>query len=815
MKNQNTPSFAARKTELLLPVGNMEMCLAAIHNGADAIYMGVSGFNARGRSEMLGVEKAREIIDLCHLYGVRVNLAFNVVIFQDELESALQKLIEYIPLRPDAFIVQDLGLARLIRTLAPEQPVHASTQMTMTSFEGIRLLDDLGIKRFVLGRENSIEDIKKIRENTDKELEVFVHGALCVAYSGQCFTSESIGGRSANRGQCAQSCRLSYEMYVDGERKDLGDKKYLVSPQDLCGIEEARELADIGVDSLKIEGRLKAPEYVAATARSYSSKLAGKDYDPKDLAMTYSRGFFTGWLHGVDHQQLVPADYSSHRGIELGKVLAVDGEKISIETKQELNAGEGLLFIGNGDSAGGRIFKVLQKRADKVEVAMVRSPELRKVKPGMLASLNSDPKVDEKLAKSFQDQNLFKRIPLSVKLECEGERIKLSVSDGEKNVEILSEGLFSKPIKRETSAEHFKEELGKLGRSPFSLESFDYEIEKSIYFSQKDMKSLRRDMVAKMTEARVSGSERALHLESAKDILNKENNKQSGSGKSDSDSNKLVVLIRSREQLEALSSVDVSKIQSVVLDYEFGKDYRESLELLRELGIKAGLATTRIHKPKEYYNLNMLVRLKPDFILARNLGALAYLQDKEIELKADFSLNVTNHLSFNYLLGKNVSSIAASYDLNQKQLTDLMKRVDASKLEVVMHQYMPEFHMEHCVFAAFLSEGSSFKDCGKPCEKHKVELKDVYGQYHYLKADQECRNTFFRATPQSAGFMLKDLKDAGVGSLRLEALYETPKELARKINLYQELMDGAQDYEQVKLGLGANEKYGVFEGQLS
>lgn len=374
MKNQNTPSFAARKTELLLPVGNMEMCLAAIHNGADAIYMGVSGFNARGRSEMLGVEKAREIIDLCHLYGVRVNLAFNVVIFQDELESALQKLIEYIPLRPDAFIVQDLGLARLIRTLAPEQPVHASTQMTMTSFEGIRLLDDLGIKRFVLGRENSIEDIKKIRENTDKELEVFVHGALCVAYSGQCFTSESIGGRSANRGQCAQSCRLSYEMYVDGERKDLGDKKYLVSPQDLCGIEEARELADIGVDSLKIEGRLKAPEYVAATARSYSSKLAGKDYDPKDLAMTYSRGFFTGWLHGVDHQQLVPADYSSHRGIELGKVLAVDGEKISIETKQELNAGEGLLFIGNGDSAGGRIFKVLQKNADKVEVAMVRSP---------------------------------------------------------------------------------------------------------------------------------------------------------------------------------------------------------------------------------------------------------------------------------------------------------------------------------------------------------------------------------------------------------------------------------------------------------
>ena len=278
--------------------------------------------------------------------------------------------------------------------------------------------------------------------------------------------------------------------------------------------------------------------------------------------------------------------------------------------------------------------------------------------------------------------------------------------------------------------------------------------------------------------------------------------------------NKLVVLVRNIEQLDALNSVDITKLQSVVLDYEFGKDYKDSIALLKEKGIKAGIATTRIHKPKEYYNLNMIVRQSPDFILVRNLGALAYLQDKGIELKADFSLNVTNHLSFNYLLNKNVTSIAASFDLNQAQLKDLMNKVDASKLEVVMHQYMPEFHMEHCVFAAFLSKGSSFKDCGKPCEKHKVELKDVYGQYHYLKADQECRNTFFRATPQSAGFMLSELNGAGVGSLRLEALYESPEQLAQKVNLYFDLLEGNQSYESTKKKLGASEKYGVFEGQL-
>ena len=798
-----------KKPELLLPVGNMNMCLAAIHNGADAIYMGVSGFNARGRSEDLGPAQAKEIIDLCHLYGVRVNLAFNVVIFENELESALEKLLQYIPLNPDAFIVQDLGMARLIRALAPEQPVHASTQMTMTSYEGIRLLDDLGIKRFVLGRENSIPEIKKIRENTDKELEVFVHGALCVAYSGQCFTSESIGGRSANRGQCAQSCRLSYEMFVDGERKDLGNKKYLVSPQDLCGIEEAPELAQIGVDSLKIEGRLKAPEYVAATARSYSLKLEGKQYDPKDLSLTYSRGFFSGWLHGVDHQQLVPADYSAHRGIELGEVEKVAGDKVLIKTDKTLSAGQGLLFIGDGVTSGGKIFKVLRQEKDCVELSLVRSRELGNIKKGMTAALNSDPKVEEKLSKTYQDQNLFKQISLSVRAQVLDNRIQLEVSDGENTLTILSEGEVSTPINRETSGEHLQEELSKLGRTCFKMGKFSFLSECPFYFSQKDMKALRRDMVEAMSKARVEKPQKAILLDAARDLLDTKKTESQHSA-----NNKLVVLVRSKDQLEALKSVDTSKLQSVILDYEFGKDYKDSLEILRELGIKAGLATTRIHKPQEYYNLNTLVRHKPDFILVRNLGALAYLQDKEIELKADFSLNVTNHLSFNYLLTKNVTSIAASYDLNQKQLKDLMGRVDASKLEVVMHQYMPEFHMEHCVFAAFLSKGSSFKDCGKPCEKHKVELKDVYGQYHYLKADQECRNTFFRATPQSAGFMLKELKEAGVSALRLEALYESPDALAKKINLYQELMEGVQNYDSVKQKLGASEKYGVFEGQL-
>lgn len=211
--------MAVKNYELLLPVGSIEMALAAIHNGADAIYVGFPGYNARGRSVDFEVEELRNIIQTCHLYGVRAHLALNIVIFQNEIENLIQALARIIPLKPDALIIQDLGLARLIRKMAPDQVIHGSTQMTVTNHEAIDLLEDLNIKRFVLGRENSLREIALIKAQTKKDLEVFVHGALCVSYSGQCFTSESIGGRSANRGQCAQSCRFAYEMIVDGEKK--------------------------------------------------------------------------------------------------------------------------------------------------------------------------------------------------------------------------------------------------------------------------------------------------------------------------------------------------------------------------------------------------------------------------------------------------------------------------------------------------------------------------------------------------------------------------------------------------------------------
>lgn len=799
-------------SELLLPVGNMEMCLAAVHHGADAIYVGVPFFNARGRTNDFSIEDLKEMIDLCHLYGVRVNLAFNVVIFQNEYPKVIELLKEILPLNPDAFIVQDLGLAKLIRTMAPHQRIHASTQMTVTNPDAIKLVDDLKIDRFVLGRENSIPEIKLIREKTDKELEVFVHGALCVAYSGQCFTSESLGGRSANRGQCAQSCRLEYELYVDDLKKDLGSKKYLVSPKDLMGIEEIPALKEIGVNSFKVEGRLKTPEYVASAAKNYREVLDGAPVNlakrAQELSTTYSRGFFSGWLHGVNHQKLVDGTFSAHRGLEVGVILEVRNRNILVSSTSELKAGMGLLFAGK-EEIGSKIFTV-QKIGKNYEVELLQKN--LKLEKGTKVYINSNEQLFLELQKGWQTREKQKHIPLNFLVQgIYNEPLLVKAVDPEGN-EVYSQTIsFLAPAKGRPMTEEFlKEELGSLGNTVYKMGRFECFIQEGLFLNHRELKDLRRDIVEKMNKARVEKPKREVYPFS----IEKTQKQKASPG--------LNVLLRNRSQVEGLVQhfpqflPYKDLISSVILDFEFGKDYAPSVEMIKGLGLKAGIATTRILKPSEYYNLNTIIRCQPDLILVRNLGAIEYLKSKtDIPLIGDFSLNVTNSLSLDYLVKKGLGTVNVSYDLNQEQLFDLVDYADPSTVEVTLHQYMPEFHMEHCVFAAFMSTGSSFKDCGKPCEKHEVKLKDPYGNMHFLKADQECRNTFFKATPQSAGFLMQELRERGVGSFRLEALNEKVDEINLKILTYLKLLKGEINETHAMSALKVVESYGLGLGQLN
>ena len=311
------------RPELLAPAGDWECARAAVANGADAIYFGLPAFNARMRATNFTADDLPKLMAFLHEHGVKGYVAFNTLIFTGELAQAGEQLRLVARAGVDAAIVQDLGLVSLAREIVPEFHLHASTQMTLTSPEGVAFAQRLGIQRAVLARELSLRELAKFAATPGGALplEVFVHGALCVAYSGQCLTSEALGQRSANRGECAQACRLPYELVVDGLTRDLGDRRYLLSPQDLAAVEEIPELVRLGIVSFKIEGRLKTPEYVAAVTQVYrraidrawdaqeTERAPVSAEDRYQLEMAFSRGLYSGWMHGVNHQELVHARF--------------------------------------------------------------------------------------------------------------------------------------------------------------------------------------------------------------------------------------------------------------------------------------------------------------------------------------------------------------------------------------------------------------------------------------------------------------------------------------------------------------------------
>ncbi len=320
------------KPELLAPAGDWEAMRAAVANGADAVYFGLSNFNARARAANFDPDELPAVMRFLHARNVNGFVTLNTLIFSDELPAVAEFVKSCAECGVDAVIVQDLGLVRLIRRMAPTLHVHASTQMTLTEPRGIAFVRELGVERVVLARELSLDDIRKVTANTAMPVEVFVHGALCVAYSGQCLTSEALGGRSANRGQCAQACRLPYEMIVDGTARDLGDRAYLLSPQDLAAYDHIEPLIDAGVISFKIEGRLKGGPYVASTTQTYRKAIdaATEEQDfhltrreELDLAQTFSRGLTPGFLEGNNHQKLVRGRFPKSRGIRIGKVARI------------------------------------------------------------------------------------------------------------------------------------------------------------------------------------------------------------------------------------------------------------------------------------------------------------------------------------------------------------------------------------------------------------------------------------------------------------------------------------------------------------
>jgi putative protease len=360
------------RPELLAPAGDWDCVRAAVENGADAIYFGLERFNARMRAKNFTQADLPALMEFLHRRGVRGYVTFNTLVFANELAAAEDYVRSIIAAGVDAAIVQDIGICRLIRSISPDFPIHCSTQMTITSAAGVAFARELGAQLVVLARENSLREISAIRETSSSAnanpmpLEVFVHGALCVAYSGQCLTSESLGGRSANRGECAQACRLPYDLIADGAVVPLGDRRYLLSPQDLSGLEVLPELVRAGVSSLKIEGRLKSPEYVASITRVYRSALdrvmaeltgdPAPKFEPQsaryELEMSFSRGLCTGWFRGINNQELAHGRFGTKRGVFLGEITRVQHESVALALAAPLKPGDGVVFDAGRPRSG-------------------------------------------------------------------------------------------------------------------------------------------------------------------------------------------------------------------------------------------------------------------------------------------------------------------------------------------------------------------------------------------------------------------------------------------------------------------------------
>lgn len=843
-KQENTRLVT--KPELLSPAGNWDAARAAVENGADAIYFGLERFNARMRGKNFTVADLPELMAYLHSRGVKGYVTFNILVFSDEIDDAREFLRSIIAAGVDAAIVQDVGICRLIRQLSPDFPIHASTQMSATSEAGIAFARELGASVVVLARETSLKEVGAIREKTiaagtEVPIELFVHGALCVAYSGQCLTSEALGGRSANRGECAQACRLPYELYADGKQVELGSRRYLLSPQDLSGLDAMPEIIEAGVATLKIEGRLKAPEYVAAVTKVYRQALdkAWLDYvgatlvatpqpshpDPKYLLeMTFSRGLSDGWLHGIDNQKLVHARFGKKRGLRLGTVKTIERDGVTLNLEAPLKAGDGVVFDrGRPDEneEGGRITSV-DTNGNEAHIRFLNNAiDWNRVNPGDTLYKTSDPALDKELRQSYQVEQPNYTRPISATVQGEpGKPLTLELRDDEGRVaRAESAEQLQEASKRPLDSDTLRKQLGRLGNTPFYLDQLDNQLQGDCHFPVSQLNHIRRDAVDTLLALRKqplrwqlkggSTSPKTTCPSSVPRLADKTKGSKPDHPVSPA---RIIPYLRSFEQLETALSLPYPELY---LELEDPKQYKQAVELVHNTdpNKKIWVAPPRMFKTGEDWVVKQLTQCGADGFLARNHEHLTSLS--KFPLRGDFSLNVANHLTAEYLFQRyQLERLTASYDLNATQLAALLENADAPRFEITLHQHMPMFHMEHCVFCAFLSDGKDFRDCGRPCDKHQVSLKDRTGMLHPLKADAGCRNTVFNAKAQTGAEFAQDLLALGVRHFRIEFLNESPQEVRDTLDRYERLLAGKLSGQSLWRELKLINQLGVTRGTL-
>ncbi|MBP1909671.1 DUF3656 domain-containing U32 family peptidase [Methanolobus bombayensis] len=772
--------------ELLAPAGNMESLIAAVENGADAVYLGIKDFSARAYAGNFTIEEFREALDFAHLRGVKVYVTMNTLIKDSEMEEALELMYTLDELGTDAIIVQDMGLLELAREKVPSLPIHASTQMTIHNTEAVLALKEIGVKRIVLARELSLEEISRIKNDTGVEIEAFVHGALCICYSGQCLMSSMIGGRSGNRGYCAQPCRKQYRLRRDGkEIKTEGS--YLLSPKDLNTSEILPELIKAGIDSFKIEGRMKRPEYVAGVVKIYRNLIDRFVEDPDNYSVTdeekenleqlFNREFTTGYFKGDPAGDLMSRERPHNQGIMVGKVSGFNNKfkRLEITLTGELEVGDGIGFEGSKNSGtivrGIYIGNRLEKKAGNGEVITINFDQPPKNGTPVYRTL--DDSLMKELQASYSSPAPIRKVPVSIKFKAHiGENLELSLSDNENNTStVVSDYIVEKPQKRPTTEENVRKQLAKTGNTVFETQEIEVDMPDDAFIPIKELNNARTEATDELEKIRIEKFRRPAHEISSE--IKEEQSEETEIA--DEKEEKRILLSVSVKNADALASAMKSGADLVYIDASLkelqSNDWKFMIEGACEKNIPLYLHTPIITKNSDLQNVKEKIKLAKELgfegIIAANFGVLEIARDSGLKILTDSSMNVFNKHTVQAFNKKGADTVTLSTEMNLGQILEIAAYGDC---EYIVHGQIQIMESEHCLIGGILGEGNENGfNCNSQCKSGKFEIIDEKGYEFPIRTDSECRTHIFNSRELCLLEDVPQLIKTGLSRLRIDA----------------------------------------------
>lgn len=809
-----------KKIELLAPAGEWNAFVAAVEAGADAVYLGGKLFNARQFAGNFDDEALEKAIRYAHVRGVRIYLTLNTLMTDRELQEGLSFAGKAREMGIDAVIVQDLGFAELLAERLPGLELHASTQMTVYNSEGIKAMERLGFKRVVLARELELDEIRSICRSTELEVEVFIHGALCISYSGQCLMSSMIGGRSGNRGKCAQPCRLPYELKVDGETPTVAPAgKFLLSPKDLCSLGELRELEEAGVRSLKIEGRMKSPEYVGTVVGTYRRNIdeiyAEPDpQDMKNLTQIFNRGgFSTGYLRGKLGRTMMSMEKPKNWGVYLGEAVSYNAQYQSLKVRlaEEISLGDGIEVWNGEDESPGTVVTGIRvdgrhvKKAVKGQVAELGNIKGR-ISGGNRVYKTSDKALNE-AARVLLNGKAHKRLPLKGRIQVSGGRpAQFTVWEEEDEgrtdrvtgrVMVTGTTIPEKAVSKPLSAERLKEQLEKTGPTPFQFHSIEVELEDGLSLPVSEINDLRRRALDQFEERKAAA---ALEKGSPATVDSRTGDDDKGEPQRRHRLNRLN-RIRTMGQKPKLSLYCYGIQEGT--DYSaFGVDrvYLPFAAFL-EKPMTEIIASCKAKDIEVYCWIPSITRGNYDRLIHNRISAIAssgidglavgnpgtleavgHLTD--IAIVADYTMNIFNSHAIDCMTRWRVGGVTLSPELTLKGIGELVYPEDLN-VESLVYGRIPVMNSEYCPVGSQMGNMGGGKACGFPCGRHVYRLKDRMGVEFPVVPDRiDCRSTIFNANVLFLPESLKNLHSSGVDMFRIMATEESPEELHEIIAMH-------------------------------